>query len=51
MKSNLYDLISSWFTVHSLKDASLLALEKAYKNGQFPLSPPFQGGEFRGIFS
>ena len=40
----------SQFKVHSSKDSVLLALEKAYKKGQFPLSPPFVKGGFRGIF-
>ena len=57
MKSNPYALRSSQltvhssqFTVHSLKDSALLAMEKAYKKGQFPLSPSFGKGGFRGIF-
>ena len=50
MKSKLYALSSSRFTVQGLKDSALLALEKAYKKGQFPLSPPLTKGGFRGIF-
>jgi len=38
------------FTVQGLKDSALLALEKAYKKGQFPLSPPLTKGDLGGFF-
>ncbi|MDZ7831366.1 MAG: hypothetical protein U5L07_06410 [Desulfobacterales bacterium] len=49
MKSKLYALSSSRFIVHSLKDSALLALKKAYKKGQFPLSPALAKGDLGGF--